>query len=164
MTYKFNYDKDFIKSINKTKKEQFFLSLSYSLGFIGITLTIIMFFINLNFKFILDKNLGVVILFLIVTFFILFLLCYKFHSKLFNKIIDNLMFVDTSEQFITLNNEYMLIGNKNVQQKIYFTDIISAVFSDEFVTIKIKNNTLFIPTNFENGAIFSEILANYLDS
>ena len=74
MTYKFNYDKDFIKSINKTKKEQFFLSLSYSLGFIGITLTIIMFFINLNFKFILDKNLGVVILFLIVTFFILFLL------------------------------------------------------------------------------------------
>ncbi|WP_195926476.1 hypothetical protein [Sarcina ventriculi] len=72
--------------------------------------------------------------------------------------------MDTSEQFITLNNEYMLIGNKNVQQKIYFTDIISAVFSDEFVTIKIKNNTLFIPTNFENGAIFSEILANYLDS
>ena len=33
MTYKFNYDKDFIKSINKTKKEQFFLSLSYLLSY-----------------------------------------------------------------------------------------------------------------------------------
>lgn len=163
MIYKFNYNEDFIKSINKTKKEQFFLSLSYSLGFIGITLTIIMFFINLNSQFILNKNLGMAILFLMITFFMLFLLCYKFHSNLFNKIIDRSILVDTSEQFITLSNEYMLIGNKNIEEKIYFTDIISVVFSDEFVTIKIKNNTLFIPINFENGDTFSELLANYLD-
>lgn len=58
----------------------------------------------------------------------------------------------------------MLIGNKNIEEKIYFADIISAIFSDEFVTIKIKNNTLFIPTNFENGDIFFELFANYLDS
>lgn len=164
MIYKFNYNKDFIKSISKTKNKNLFLSLSYSLGFSGITIAIILNFIIHNHYFPIDNNFSTSIFIEILGFFILFFLCFNFHFKLFNKIIDKSLFVDNIEQFIKFDKDYMIIYNKNMEQKICFNDIISTLFTDEFVTIKTKDSKLFIPTNFENGEIFSELLIQCLDN
>lgn len=159
MIYKFNYEYKYFEGFKKKLRLPALIFAAIPV----ICVCIICFLFDYKYSFLTPfKNNFDIIMTSFICLGFLMVIYYSFYNSLLISLYKRLMPPNNEPRVAILNNDYLVISSKNIDNKIFFNEIINADFSDLEITIKTNNGIFIIPLYFEGGENFSDLLYDSL--